>query len=188
MTYLVPFAGIFAVTLLLVRFKARVTRRHDGWRFELRYGKFALLDTADGRRRKRRGVRRKSRTRKREFPVVRFIEMVPGSIRAAARGLRFLLERVRLDRCIISGTLEASDPAETGYTYALLSALDGLLETRFPKVEIALVPEFMHGGTQLWFEGEASIRTAALVAFPFVVLFHLPKKALAKFAMESLRR
>jgi hypothetical protein len=114
--------------------------------------------------------------------------MAPGLIHGASSGLRFLLKRTRLESCRISGTLQGSDPAETGILFALLSALGGLLETQISKLQMAVVPEFMHGGTRLWFEGEVSTRTGTLLAFPFVVLFHLPKRALAHFAIESLRR
>jgi hypothetical protein len=188
MTILVTLWVLFVVALL-VRFKVRVTGTPDGWRGEVRYGKFALVDTAHRSSRKQRKVKRKSGARrKRSFPYGRFIEMMPGLIHGANRGLRFLLKRIRLDRCAISGTLEGSDPAETGILFALLYALVDLLETRISKLQVAVVPEFMHGGTRLWFEGEASTRTGTLVALPFVVLFHLPKMALVQFAVESLRR
>jgi hypothetical protein len=188
MTVLVTLWVLITVALL-VRFKIRVSGRPDGWRCEVRYGKFALVDTAVRKGKIQRTVQRKSGARrKRKFPSGPFIEMVPGLIHGASSGLRFLLKHTRLDRCRISGTLEGSDPAETGILFGLLCALGDLLETQISKLQVAIVPEFMDGGTRLWFEGEASTRTGTLLAFPFVVLLHVPKKALAHFAIESLRR
>ena len=187
MTFLVTIL-VLCVAALSVRFKVRVTGNPDGWRCEARYGKFALVDTAIRKSTKQRTVKRKKTRPTRTFPVGRFIEMMPDLIHAAGRGLTFLFNRIRLDHCTISGILEGSDPAETGILFALLCAFDGLLETRISKLKVAVVPEFMHRGTRLWFEGEASARSGTLVAFPFVVLFHLPKRALAQFAIETLRR
>jgi hypothetical protein len=188
MTVLVTFC-VFITVALLVRFKIRVTGKPDGWHCEVRYGRFALIDTARRKSRKPGTVKRESRARRRRrFPSGPFIETVPGLIHGASSGLRFLLKRTRFERCRISGTLEGSDPAETGILFALLCALRGLLETQISKLQVAVVPEFTHGGTRLWFEAEASTRMGNLLAFPFVVLFHLPKRALAHFAVESLRR
>ena len=182
-------AIVVVVIVLMVRLRLRVSHQPDRWRFELRYGRFTLVDTARRKEQRPTGVRRKTGPRRRRnIPLTGIIKMMPRLIHAAWQGVTFLLKRTRFEVCRISGTFAASDPAETGVLCALFCTLGGLLEEQGSKVQLAVGPEFMDGGTQLWFEGEASARAGTLMALPFVVLFHLPKRALAQFAIQSIRR
>jgi hypothetical protein len=93
-----------------------------------------------------------------------------------------------LDHCVIAGTFEGSDPADTGVILGVVHALHGLLETEDSRIQLSLTPEFLDGGTRLWFDGQVSTRAGTLLAFPLVAFFHLPKRALAQFAIERFRR
>ena len=189
MNVAVNILALALATALLVRFRIRVTRQWNRWRCEVRCGRFTLIDTA-----RRAGYRRRRPNREgvvkpwKRFPVARFIELAPDLMRAAGRGLRFLLRRIRLDCIRISGTLEGSDPAETGIACGLIVGLVALIETRTPAAHVAVNPGFMGEGTHVWIEGEASVQIATLVALPFIIFFLLPKKALVQFAIENLRR
>src|SRR5688572_10992241 len=96
-----PFIIVLAAlgAALLVRFRIRITRQYDRWRCEVRYGRVALIDTNRGKGHQRKAVKPESKTKRRKgLSVSRFMEIAPSLMRAAGRGLRFLLRRTRLDR------------------------------------------------------------------------------------------
>jgi len=172
--------------VLLVRFRIRVTREYDQWRCEVRYGRVSVMDTNRTTIHRRKAVKPKSKTTRRKgLPVSRYIEIAPSVMRAAARALRFLLQHTRVDHFRVSGTVEGSDPAETGVLCGLIGAFVSLVQARTSAAQVAIIPEFMGGGTHLWIDVEASIQTATLVALPFIIFFYLPKKALVQLAIQN---
>ena len=171
---------------MLVRFRFRVIRENDQWHCEVRYGRFALIDAAQrGPHREKATKQKKTAKRRKRFRVTRSIETAPGLMRAAGCGLRFLVRHTRMDHIKVSGSVEASDPAETGVLYGLIEALVSLAQTRTSVAQVAITPEFMGGGTHLCIDVQASIQTATLAALPFIVFFYLPKKALVQLAIQN---
>jgi hypothetical protein len=116
------------------------------------------------------------------------MELAPDLLRAGFQGLRFLLNRIRLERCAVSGRLEASDPAGTGALYGVFQAVAGIAGVWLSKCQVNVLPGFDGTGTILWIDAEASVRVLTLVLFPLVLFLNLPKKALLKLAIETVRR
>jgi hypothetical protein len=183
---------ILLFTLSLVRFRIRVAHEPGRWRCAFQYGPFVLLDTTNPKTsepRARRAVARQEKAQdQKSVPIGRILPQLPKMMHAAFLGLRFLFKRIRIERCKLSGRLEAADPAETGVLFGLLWAVVGVLELWLSSLHVNVVPGFDDGGTRLWFDAEASMRASTLVAFPVVLFFYVPKRALARFVIDTVRR
>ncbi len=188
MAFAIIIAIFLTALLLLVRLKLIVNRDSERWRVQARFGNLLLFDSKKNQMKRPRVKRKPKNKTRRVVPLKPLLELLPDIFLSCSRGVRFLLSRIQINRCAIFGRFEGSDPAQTAVLCGWLFGLAAALQNSVPQLDIAVVPGYMDQGSQIFINAEASIRVAALLAFVFVILFHLPKRAMVQFVFESLRR
>jgi hypothetical protein len=170
-----------------MRFRLKIDVRPGELRVRLHYGVFAIMDS-DRRRERKAAPKRRNRRPANFLFQRRLVRLAPDLIRAAMRGLQFVLKHTRFDNCTVEGVLRTDDPAHTGILFGLLCTLTELIGIWFSKLRVAVVPDFGDKEAMLSVQVEGSLRAAVLLALPVVILFHLPKVATTQLLIVGLRR
>lgn len=178
--------SLFLLCTLALSQRVRITLAWEpGTRsVEIRYAFLRFRIPRHKERAKRKKRRRAKRIGRRS--TLQWLKLVPELVEAVWKGLKFLLRRSELRRMVIEGSVGAGDPAMTGILWGEIQAAYGVRELRV--LELAIVPDFADGTTNLRLDAEGAVRLGAILTSAVVVLWRLPKRKLWRLLRERRRR
>jgi hypothetical protein len=154
--------------------QTKVSIRYIGLRFQPSSSKHGAKKSNEEKKRKSGGPK----------PPTEWIRLFPRLIEALKRSIRYLLNRIKLKKLELQGTLGVEDPIQTGLLIAAAHTIKQFIPDREGFV-FNLTPDFIDGETQIWGDFESGIRPTSIINSGLVLLWHLPKVKILKLIRQK---
>ena len=133
-------------------------------------------------------ARKERKKRAREGNALGWLKLIPDLLRAVGKGLRIISRHGEIRSLRIAGRLGTGNAATTGILFGAIQAFRRAFGRSVSRLELDITPDFEEGKTRLALEAEGTVRLGVLLAVPFVVLWHLPKRKLWRLLRKGRRR